>query len=261
MQPGSFAPPPPVIPSEEYGPSKWWFLVAGLVAVGGIAMAIVIFVVGMMSFLDRVEGFERVAVPGTTEVELGTGGYSVYHEYDGASNTGTRFVGVPAVTITSPTGQDVTLRPYRGNVTYSGSGHEGEGILTFDADQAGTYVVEVTGEPGSEVAIGRGIGRGLVGTIVGAFAAAGIGIVAGGVIAIVVGVRRSQNRRSRMGPFGPAGPPGAGWGPQYPGPPPGQYAPPGQYPGPYGAPGGYGPAPGGGYPPAGPPPGGGYPPR
>jgi hypothetical protein len=261
MQPGSFAPPPPVLPSDDYGPSKWWFLVAGLVAVGGIALAILIFVVGLMNFFDRIEGFQRVDVPGTAQVVLGTGGYSVYHEYTGASSDiGIGFVGMPAVTITSPSGDAVDLRPYTTNVTYSGSGYEGEGILTFDADEAGTYVVEASGEPGSEVAIGRGIGAGMVGTVVGAFVAGGVGILAGLIVAIVVGVRRSQNRRSRMGPFGPPGPPGGGWGPQYPSyAPPGQYGPPGRYGPGYGVPGGYGPPPGG-YPPDGPPPGAGYPP-
>src|ERR671912_341140 len=137
MQPGSFAPPPPVLPSDDYGPSKWWFLVAGLVTVGGIALAILIFVVGLMNFFDRIEGFQRVDVPGTAQVVLGTGGYSVYHEYTGASSDiGIGFVGMPAVTITSPSGDAVDLRPYTTNVTYSGSGYEGEGILTFDADEA-----------------------------------------------------------------------------------------------------------------------------
>jgi hypothetical protein len=266
MQPGTYAPPPPpVVPSEQVTPSKWWFLTAGLIAVAGIVLAVIWFVVGLMRFFDTIEDFQRVDVPGTSEIDIDDpGGYSVYHEYSGASGDDGfgRFVSDPSITITDPSGNDVPLDPYSSSVTYSGSGHEGVAVSTFDADEAGTYTVETQGDSGSEVAIGPGIGSGLVATIVGGFAIGGAGVLAGGIMAIVVGVRRSQNRRSLMGPVPPPGPPG-GWGayPSY-GPPPGY----GGYPPAPSGPGygGYG-GPGGGQPqgpPSGPgfgaPAGGGY---
>ena len=77
-------------------PSLWWFGFAALVAMVGIVVAIVLVVVGARSFLDRIDDFDRVAVPGNRQVELGTGGYSVYHEYPGHPTTATS--GVPTST-------------------------------------------------------------------------------------------------------------------------------------------------------------------
>lgn len=233
MQPGTYAPPPPpAVPSEQVRPSKWWFVAAGLIAVVGIVLAVVWFVVGMMRFFDTIDEFQRVEVPGTSDVVLDDpGGYSVYHEYRGASGDDGfgRFAPEPSVTITDPSGDEVPLEPYTSEVSYDGSGHEGVALSTFDAEEAGTYTVEAEGDAGTEVAIGPGIGSGLVATIVGGFVIGGAGVLVGGIMAIVVGVRRSQNRRSLMGPTPPPGPPG-GWGGAYPG---------------------YGPQPGyGGYPPA-----------
>jgi hypothetical protein len=67
-----------------------------------------------------------------------TGGYSVYHEYDGASDDS--FSTVPAVTITSPSSATVDLASYSGNVTYTTGNREGVGIYTFEATETGTGV-------------------------------------------------------------------------------------------------------------------------
>src|SRR5829696_5445389 len=79
-------PPPPVVAGGDVRPAKRWFAVAALVAVGGVVLAIVIGVVGYGNFTDRIEGFQRVDVPGQGEVTLGTSGYTVYHEYPGATD-------------------------------------------------------------------------------------------------------------------------------------------------------------------------------
>jgi hypothetical protein len=244
MQPAAY-PSPPVISTEPLKPSGWWFGVAAAVAVAGLVAAIVVFAQTLGGLIDKVNDFQRVSLPGSTTVTLETGGYSVYHEFDGAS--GSTFTTI-SVLITAPDGSEVTLDPYDADVTYSWGDHEGIAAYSFRADQPGQYQVSAEGAEG-QVAIGRGIGSGIVGGIAGAFALGIGGLVVGGVIALVVGIRRGRDRRSRQvfgpqfgpGPPGAAGPPGS-WGqPSWPGAaPPGyppQGSPQGSYPqGPYAPP-------------------------
>lgn len=254
MQPGPFV-PPPVVSAQQVRPPLWWFGVAGGLAVAGIVGAIALWVVGVMRMTDRVEDFTRIDVPGTGTVSIDDpGGYSIYHEYFGAGDD--LFTSWPDVSVTDPSGDEVTLEAYDTDVSYDFGGHEGEGIYTFDAEEPGSYEVTVQGDSTSVVAVGPGIGRGLVSTVVGGFVVGGIGVVGGGVLAIVTGVRRSSSRRmiaaqwtQRPGPPGASGWPGApgGWGaPPAPGwgahPPPPAPSPPPAWPGPP-APGNAPPAP------------------
>jgi hypothetical protein len=247
MQPGPYAPqapqPPAGASAPPVGPTKWWFAVAGAVAVVGVIVAVVVLVAGIAGYVDRVDDFDRADLPATLDVEItDTGGYSIYHEYDGAySDDFSRFVSDPDVSVTDPAGEDVDLDRYSSSVTYEASGHEGEGLYTFDAGVPGTYEVTASGEPGSGIAVGRGIGRGMVAAIVGSLAIGFVAVVAGAVIAIVVGVTRSRNRRAlrpapRFGGWGP--PPGpvgpGGYGPTGYGPGPGGYGSTGYGPGPAG---------------------------
>jgi hypothetical protein len=211
MQPAAY-PPPPVISAEPLKPSGWWFGVAAGVAVAGIVIAIIVFVAAINGLVDQVNDFQRVTLPGSDTVTLeSAGGYTIYHEFDGASSDSGFAPGV-SVTIAGPDGEPVEVKTYDATVTYSWGGHEGIAVYSFTVDQPGDYTVSAEGETG-QVAIGRGIGSSLVGGIVGSLAL-GIGAsLAGGIIAIVVGIKRGRNRRGRQlyGPqFGP-GPPG-GWG-------------------------------------------------
>src|SRR5690606_2303767 len=89
MYPGPFAPqapqPPPGTSASQVGPAKSWFVVAALVAVVGVIVAVVVLVVGVTGYMDRIDAFDRADLPATLEVEItDTGGYSIYHEYEGA---------------------------------------------------------------------------------------------------------------------------------------------------------------------------------
>jgi hypothetical protein len=233
MQQGPYTPPPPAYGDNQIRPALWWFFVAGGLALVGIVGGIALIVSGVVRLADTVEDFERVSVPGTGEVRIDeTGGYSIYHEYDQFGSS--RFYPPePDVTVTDPSGTEVDLERYSGTVTYDFNNHEGEGLYTFDADETGTYTVTVEGDSESVVAVGRGVGRGLVTSILAGVAVGFIGVVGGIVMAVVVGVKRSGNRRRLRANWNPppGPPPGAwgpapgvpGWGPQ---PPPGQPAPP-----------------------------------
>jgi hypothetical protein len=244
MQPGPYPYPVPAAPpaggQQHVRPATWWFAVAGVVAAVGIVGAVVVAVVGVEAYTDRIEGFDRADLPATLQVEITeTGGYSIYQEYTGAYDG--FFRPSPEVTVTDPSGGPVALDRYDASVTYHAAGHEGRGEYTFEATETGTYTVTASGSTGSAVAVGRGIGTGLF-TSIGAALLLGFGgVVAGAVIAIVVGVRRSRARRALLPAFG-------GWGP----PPPGGWAPPSS--GGWGSPGPgrwVPPGPGAGPPPAG----------
>jgi hypothetical protein len=242
MQPAAY-PSPPVVSAEPLKPSGWWYGVAAGVAIVGIVAAIVVFVQTISGLIDRVDDFQRVSLPGSDTITLDdTGGYTVYHEFNGASGSTSSFV---AIDITGPDGSAVELEPYDANVTYSWGDHEGIAAYSFTADETGEYTVSAEGDIGL-VAVGRGIGSGLAAGIVGAFALGLGGALVGGIIAIVVGVKRGRDRRSRLviGPHLGPGPPGGGWGPGQPGQPswPGA-APPGAYPPASYPPGSYAPQP------------------
>jgi hypothetical protein len=244
MQPGMY-PPPPSASMGKVKPSGWWFALAGLIPVAGIIVAIVIFAVGMAAFLERIDDLQRVEVPGAETITLREGNYSVYQEYDGAAGDGSGTYGSASVSISGPSGEEVDLDPYDSRVTYSGSDDEGIAMSSFRADTSGEYTVSTDGPESVTIAIGPGLGRGIVSTVVGAFAVAGLSVLAGLVIAVVVGVRRSQNRNRMRGPMPPPGPPG-GWGqPAYGGPyAQGPYAQGGYGSGPYAPAPGYGQRPG-----------------
>lgn len=250
MQPGPFTPPPPAYGDNQIRPALWWFFVAGGMAVVGVIGAIALWVTGGVRFAETIEDFERVSVPGTREVHLDeTGGYSIYHEHELGfdEDSPTSYLPPePSVTVTDPSGDPVMLDRYTTEVTYDTSGHEGEGLYTFDADETGTYRVTVEGDSASAsvVAVGRGVGRGILWTVVSGLVVGFVGVVGGGVLAIVVGVKRSGSRRRLRANWNPPRPPGGGWGappgawgppPAAPGwgpqPPPGQPGPPGGYPG------------------------------
>jgi hypothetical protein len=266
MQP-SYAPPPPreVVANRIVRLSGWWFAAAGAIALVGIGIGIAVALTTFLDWMDRVDAFDRTAVPGSLSVEItDPGGYSIYHESDDYGRDPV-FLPEPEVEVVDPSGAEVPLDRYTASVTYSTGSHDGRGLFTFDADETGVYEVTASGEPGSVVAVGQGVGDGLMPGLLAGIAIAVAAPLAGGVMAIVVGIRRGQSRRALLSVPAPyVGPPGAGaWGPPPlapgygpPGPGPGWYGPPGGaggYPGPggpgwYPGPGGFGPSPGPGAP-------------
>ena len=199
-------------PAGPLRPSGWWYGFAAVVGVAGLAAGIVLIVVGFAGYVDKVDDFDRTSVPGTLEVEItDTGGYSIYHEHD----TDDIFAPEPDVEVTSPSGASVVLDRYSTNVTYTAGDHEGEGLFTFDADEAGTYTVDASGgdtfgENG--IAVGPGLGGGLVTAILGGLLVGFVGVVAGVVIAIVVAVRRGRYKRAQTAAAAVGvGPQGSPW--------------------------------------------------
>jgi hypothetical protein len=162
----------------------------------GVVGAIVMFFVLLFAFFQRVDGFQRISSPDTTQIQLEAGSYTIFHEATPGSGTTTnqvRFISFDpcscAAHVVAPDGNAVRVSSYVGSFSYSTpNGHTGRALGTFRAEQAGTY--EIASSLSGRLAIGQGAG--------GAFAAAFIvpGLIfvllggAGAIMLIVTAVKR-----------------------------------------------------------------------
>lgn len=181
-----------------------------------------------MSLADKVDDFDRIPSSNAQQFTIDDPGeYSVYYEFPGAADgAGQPFL---ELTLSGPTGDDVKLSRSGSSVTYDISGHEGVRVFTFDADQAGRYLLYAQGPQGSTIAVGEGVGNDIVWTVVGALLIGLGGFLSGAATGIVTLVRRYRARKRLQPPFaGPPPPWSAPPGYAPPGyPQPGQYPPPG----------------------------------
>ncbi len=180
------AAPQPFPPGSEIRPGTGWYWIAVGVGVVAGLVGVVLIVTSVIGFIDKVDDFQRVDVPGAETVHLDEGSYTVYAEgvFVGDSDFWS-FNG--DVEIRDATERLVELRPYSSRTTYDVSDHEGFALWSFHADRSGDYRVTTTGSPGTIVAIGPGIGAGLF---------AGIG---GGIL-LIVPAWSSRSSRSSSSP-------------------------------------------------------------
>ena len=181
------APPPnfglspnPFAPGREIRPKGSWYAIVIAIGVAIAILGVVVIVRSAIGFADKIDDFRRVEVPGTATIALEAGSYTVYAEGIGGAD----------VTIRQPNERIVELRRYSSEITYDVGSHHGRGAFSFRAPVAGRYFVSTTGQPGAIVAIGPGLGSGLVAGILG-----GIGLIVAGIAfaivgSIVVAVRR-----------------------------------------------------------------------
>lgn len=185
-------------------PGRWWYALAGLVLVAGLATA------GVLAFRVADElprALTRVVVPGQTELALNEpGAYTIYHEYrtvvDGrVYSTGGELSSLQ-VTVETFDGRPVTLDSPGGTFEYSIGGRSGVAVLTFRAQEPGTYRMSAhypAGEgPEAVLAVGRGWDRDI---LVGFLAAIGIALLAGaGALAItIITFLKRGKARQRVG--------------------------------------------------------------
>jgi hypothetical protein len=161
----------------------------------GLVAACLWGVVGISNIRDRVDGFDRLAVPGATTVSVTEPGTMVvYHESAGevagytavAANDrlgATRWdpatrtvVTMPYageaptlqqldLQVTGPGGAAVPVATYRSSTRYDlDPGRAGRAVATFEATSAGPYRVSATTaiEPGATLAVGDDVARSVV---------------------------------------------------------------------------------------------------
>ena len=192
---------PPIPPLHAMKrPSTVGYWVAAVVAVLGLTAAFLWGAVGISNTQDRVDGFDRLAVPGATAVSVTEPGIMVvYHESaaevgryveptaNGRMATrwdpGTRTVvtvrypsDAPTwqqlgLSVTGPGGATVPVATYRSGARYDlDPGRAGRAVATFEATTAGPYRVSAARatEAGATLAVGDDIARSLVLTRLGA---------------------------------------------------------------------------------------------
>ena len=200
-------------PVEELRPGKAGYWVGGVLVGLGLLVGAVLFGFALSHSIgefrelgDDIDAMDRFTVPGEAVVTLDEPGeYVVYAE---GPVTPIGRVGAAAVTVESTEGDStpLVLRSVGIDETYNVGDHAGRAALRFTVDEPGDYRVTVGTVPASvtEVAIGPGIDVfGPVGSVfVVIFVPAGVGgslAIAGAVVLIVTGVRRSgARRRARM---------------------------------------------------------------
>ena len=179
-------------------------MVGAAVAGIGLVTAVAWIASGVGAFFDQIDDFQRVPLGEEAPVTFtGTGGYTLYYEGPGADDSD-YFYGPSdfSVEIAPVDGRPLRLSDYDADVTYAHDGREGRALYSFQIDDPGTYVVSSTSPPGEvgELAVGRGLGRRLVGPIVGGIAL-GLWSVGGGIgIILLTALRRRDARRRQAAP-------------------------------------------------------------
>lgn len=178
--------------------------------VAGVAVAAFLAVNGVLGFLDRIDDFQRVPLgrQGTVAFER-PGGYTLYYEQPFSSDG---FVPGFDVELRRAEGGDpVDLSEYHSRVTYDVRGHHGRALYSFRITEPGRYVLRAGSSGGREgaatgeqVAVGRGLGRGLALRIVTAALVGLLGLAGGAVVIIVTAVKRHAARTRRPPPPGPS---------------------------------------------------------
>ena len=223
--------PPPTRPSVpplhvRTRPSTAGFWVAAIVAVLGLTAAFLWGAVGFSTTLDRVDGFDRLAVPGATTVSVtDPGTMVVYHESaaevarpaEPTANAriatrwdpGTRTIvtvrypsDAPTwqqlgLQLTGPGGAAVPLATYRSSARYDlEPGRAGRAVATFQATTAGPYRVSAARatEAGATLAVGENIARSVVLTRLGAVILGLVTVVVAVPLAVITYQARSRTR-------------------------------------------------------------------
>jgi hypothetical protein len=223
--------PPPTLPpiaslQASKRPSTVGYWVAAVVAVLGLTAAVLWGAVGFSNTLDRVDGFDRVAVPGTVTVSVSDPGTMVvYHESaaevaryveptaNGRPATrwdpGTRTIVTVAsagdtptfqqlgLQVTGPGGATVPVATYRSSARYDlEPGRAGRAVATFQATTPGAYRVSAARatEPGATLAVGQDIARGVVLTRLGAVILGLVTVLVAVPLAVVTYQARTRTR-------------------------------------------------------------------
>lgn len=157
-------------------------LIAAVVAIICLLVASLLGYRAVTGFLGLADDLTRVVVPGTVDLTLeSSGDYTIFYEHrsqvDGrAFNTPESLEGLRISITSRETGSLVSLSTPGSDVEYSVRGRSGYSALGFSVNRPGTYELtafyEGTGQgPDVVLAIGQGVGRALVMSMVAGIAA------------------------------------------------------------------------------------------
>jgi hypothetical protein len=190
--------PPWLTPAEQVRPDKLptgWYWLAGVIALGCVFAAAVLLSTGDRGFVDRVDAFGRVGIPGELVMNVSEPkALTVFYEAAGA---GQENAAVPALTIwiAEPSGEVVELAPPQVEMSYDLPGHSGQAVGTFSADTPGDYLVRVEGEAPADAVLA--VGESPFGPLFGAALLVLVAITVALTPAVVAAVRRRTAGRRR----------------------------------------------------------------
>jgi hypothetical protein len=224
--------PPPTLPAQppapiRQQPSTIGYWIAAIVAVLGLTAACVWGAVGTSNALDRVDTFDRVAVPGQVAVSVTDPGTMVVY-YEGPAvqaryadptatgRTATRWSPATDATIvvrsaattptwqqlglqvTGPDGRLVPVSTDRSTARYDlTAGRIGRAVARFEAGPAGRYQVAATraAEAGATLAVGEDFARDIAMATLGASVLGLVTVLAAVLLAAITYWARSQTSR------------------------------------------------------------------
>lgn len=169
-------------------PSRIWFWVAGAIILLGVGFGMAWGVVSTVRAHDYAEGLSRTDTPGTLQAHIASGSSAlIYFEGHGKPSPGAL-----GLKVTAPDGSPVQVQPYDAVMEYEILGWVGRPVASFSTATPGTY--SVTAEKAynqGRISAGDNFVRTQAINIVGALVVIALSIVAGLVIVIVIGAKRS----------------------------------------------------------------------
>jgi hypothetical protein len=174
---------------KKVKPSGWFYLLAALVLMGGIAGFVLVVFNGLA---DLSGGLTQVVVPGSEELTFSkVGDYTVFHEYKSIrgnrvySMTPGGLAGLQCRLVSKATGKEIPLAPTSMTSTYSMGSRSGIGVFDFNIESPGKYLFSAQYPDGQEgqqtvMAVGHGFMAKLFTTILG-----GLGIMFGSLAAAI----------------------------------------------------------------------------
>lgn len=173
-------------------PSTAGYWAGALVAVMATLGAVVWGTFAFLGWRAHVEDFPRLTSPDTAVVSVtDTGTRFIYLEHDRS----TAVPPVPTVTVTAPSGAEVPMTAYEGEMRYDVPGvanQIGDAVLTFQANETGAYRVTVAdADTGTTTAIGDDLLWGWGPQVVGVVALLLGGLLVGLTLVVITAARRS----------------------------------------------------------------------
>lgn len=187
--------PTPVDP-RQVKPGRFWYWIAGIIIVVGIAAGVTVFVFGVSAIAGNIPDMKQTFADGEeTTVELSASqDWAIYVEANGDTP--------PTVDCTvESSGGTAAMTPSGDTFTFSDGANQWHLVYDVSVDKSGEYTFSCTaGEAAEGYAIGDGVDVG--GFVGGVFGSLGglIGIpcfslVVGGVIILIVAMRRSSSKK------------------------------------------------------------------
>lgn len=192
--------------------SPLWFVVAGLIALAGLAGA-AFYLMPRLATMDA--RLMRVVVPGSTVLVLDKPGtYTIYHEersiVDGRYYASDSVEGLRVGLTAEASGAAVKLTEPSTSSSYSIGNRKGTSMFAFTIDQPGGYrltagLANGRAEPKAVLAVAQGVMAALFSLIFGTLAIAFGGIGVAGAIVVATLWQRSKAARSRTQSIEPEG--------------------------------------------------------